>query len=111
MTIALYAYIDGHFLIVPRRHIRSIKELTSKEWETMRECMYIAKKLIRKVHSVKGMQIVEKDAAFFKKNIFLTRLAKRASANVLPNLVVFAGDTRITVKFLFRLLFIIAHII
>lgn len=63
MTVALYAYIDGHFLIVPRRHIRSIKELTALEWETIRKCMYIAKKLIREVHGVKGMQVVQKDGA------------------------------------------------
>jgi diadenosine tetraphosphate (Ap4A) HIT family hydrolase len=61
MTISLYAYIDGHLLIVPRRHIRSVKELTPLEWETMRKFMYIAKKLIRKVHGEKGMQVVLKD--------------------------------------------------
>ena len=61
LTISLYAYIDGHFLIVPERHIRSVKELTPLEWETMRKCMYIAKKLVRKVHGVKGVQFVLKD--------------------------------------------------
>jgi histidine triad (HIT) family protein len=61
MTVALYAYIDGHFMIIPRRHVRSVKELTPSEWETMRKMMYIAKKLIRKVHGAKGMQIVQKD--------------------------------------------------
>ncbi|MGD0284754.1 MAG: hypothetical protein ABSB12_04140 [Candidatus Saccharimonadales bacterium] len=34
MTISLYAYIDGHFLIVPKRHVRSTKELTQLEWDT-----------------------------------------------------------------------------
>lgn len=63
MTVALYAYIDGHFLIVPRRHIRSVKDLTPSEWETVRKCMYLAKKLIRETHAVKGMQIVQKDGA------------------------------------------------
>lgn len=63
MTIALYAYIDGHFMIVPRRHIRSVKEVKPSEWETMRKFMYIAKKLIREVHQAKGMQIVQKDGA------------------------------------------------
>jgi diadenosine tetraphosphate (Ap4A) HIT family hydrolase len=61
MTVSLYAYIDGHFLIVPRRHVRSVKDLTSKEWAAARKCMYIAKKLIRSVHGVKGMQIVIRD--------------------------------------------------
>lgn len=63
MTIALYAYIDGHMMIIPRRHVRSVKELTPEEWETMRKFMYIAKKLIRDVHGIKGMQIIQKDGA------------------------------------------------
>jgi diadenosine tetraphosphate (Ap4A) HIT family hydrolase len=61
LTIVLFAYIDGHMMIVPRRHVRSVKELTPEEWETMRKFMYIAKKLIREVHGIKGMQILQKD--------------------------------------------------
>ena len=61
MTVPAYAYIDGHILIIPRRHVRSVKELTPGEWETMRKMFYLAKKMIRDVHGVKGMQIVQKD--------------------------------------------------
>lgn len=63
LTIVLFAYIDGHMMIIPRRHVKSVKELTPEEWETMRKFMYIAKKLIREVHGVKGMQILQKDGA------------------------------------------------
>lgn len=63
MTISLYAYIDGHLMIVPRRHITSVKELTPIEWETIRKCLYLAKKMIREVHGIKGMQFVQKDGA------------------------------------------------
>jgi len=63
MTIALFAYIDGHFMIIPRHHARSVKDLTPGEWETMRKFMYIAKKMIREVHGIKGMQIIQKDGA------------------------------------------------
>lgn len=63
MTIVLYAYIDGHLMIIPRRHVRSVKELTPEEWESMRKMMYMAKKLIRRVHGIKGMQIIQKDGA------------------------------------------------
>jgi diadenosine tetraphosphate (Ap4A) HIT family hydrolase len=63
LTVALYAYIDGHCMIIPRRHVRSVKELTKTEWETMRKFMYIAKKMIRDVYGVKGMQIIQKDGA------------------------------------------------
>ncbi len=61
MTVHLYAYIDGCLMIIPRRHIRSVKELTPTEWETMRKMMYMAKKLIRDVYGIKGMQIIQKD--------------------------------------------------
>ena len=63
MTVPLYAYIDGQIMIIPRRHIRSVKDLTSQEWETMRKFMYIAKKMIREIYDIKGMQIVHKDGA------------------------------------------------
>lgn len=63
LTTVLFAYIDGHMMIIPRRHVKSVKELTPSEWETMRKFMYVAKKLIREVHGIKGMQIVQKDGA------------------------------------------------
>lgn len=63
MTIALFAYTDGHFMIIPRRHVTSVKELSPDEWETVRKMLYVAKKLIRKTHGIKGMQLVQKDGA------------------------------------------------
>lgn len=63
MTISLFAYIDGHFMIMPRRHIRSAKDLTELEWATIRKFTYMAKKIIKSVHGVKGMQLVQKDGA------------------------------------------------
>lgn len=63
MTVPLYAYIDGNIMIIPRRHVRSVKELTPSEWETMRKMMYLAKKLVRRVHGLKGMQIIQKDGS------------------------------------------------
>lgn len=61
MTVALYAYIDGNVMIIPRRHIKSVKELTDSEWQTVRKFMYIAKKLIRKVHGHKDIMYVIRD--------------------------------------------------
>ena len=61
MTVPAYAYIDGQLLVIPRRHIRSVKELTPEEWEAMRKMFYLAKKMIREVHGIKGMQIVQKE--------------------------------------------------
>jgi diadenosine tetraphosphate (Ap4A) HIT family hydrolase len=61
LAVPLYAYIDGQLMIIPRRHVRSPKDLTSDEWETVRRLMYIAKKLIRQTHNISGMQFVQKD--------------------------------------------------
>lgn len=61
MTISLFAYIDGHFMIVPRRHVRSTKELSQLEWDTIRKFSYMAKKIIKDVHGIKGMQFIQKD--------------------------------------------------
>lgn len=61
MTVPAYAYIDGHLLVIPRRHVSSVKELTPEEWETMRKMFYLAKKMIREVYGIKGMQIVQKE--------------------------------------------------
>src|SRR5690606_1209446 len=63
LTVAMFAYIDGNVMIIPRRHVRSSKELTPSEWETVRKFMYIAKKLIRKVHGIKGVQYILRDGS------------------------------------------------
>jgi dCMP deaminase len=61
LTVPLYAYIDGSLMIIPRRHVKSAKELTSDEWETVRKFMYIAKKTVRKVHERKEMIYMLRD--------------------------------------------------
>lgn len=61
MTVALYAYIDGNCMIIPRRHVKSVKELTDLEWQTMRKMMYIAKKMVRKIYGLKDIQYLLRD--------------------------------------------------
>jgi|GEM_PF-271785 len=63
MTISLYAYIDGHLMIVPRRHVRYAKDLTPLEWATIRKFTYIAKKIIKDVHGLSGMQLIQKEGS------------------------------------------------
>ena len=61
LTVALFAYIDGNVMIIPRRHIKSAKELTEEEWQTIRKLMYIAKKIIRKTYGLKDVQYLLRD--------------------------------------------------
>jgi diadenosine tetraphosphate (Ap4A) HIT family hydrolase/8-oxo-dGTP pyrophosphatase MutT (NUDIX family) len=58
LTVSLFAYIDGHLMIIPRRHVSSVKELTQAEWDTVRKFTYLAKKMIKDVHHIRGMQVL-----------------------------------------------------
>jgi len=55
LTANLYPYTDGHLLIVPRRHVEYLKQLTPQEWETIRAIVYVAKKILRKYLGVKNV--------------------------------------------------------
>lgn len=55
LTTNLFPYIDGQLMIIPRRHVNSLKELSQNEWESMRMYGYLAKKLFREVHKLKDM--------------------------------------------------------
>jgi rfaE bifunctional protein nucleotidyltransferase chain/domain len=35
LTVALYPYLDGHLLIIPRRHVEALAELTDEERQTI----------------------------------------------------------------------------
>lgn len=47
LTVALYPYIDGHLLIIPRRHVETADELTEKEWGAVYKLQVLAKRLLR----------------------------------------------------------------
>lgn len=55
LTINLFPYIDGQLMAIPLRHVASPKELTQSEWETMRKFAYLARKMIKDIHKIKGM--------------------------------------------------------
>ena len=63
LTANLFPYIDGHLLIVPRRHIEYAKEFTKDEWEAVRGIMYVAKKVIRKVFKTKNIWFLYREGA------------------------------------------------
>lgn len=55
LTINLYPYIDGQLMAIPRQHVRSPKELTDKQWQTIRKFAYLAKKLVKKIYGHQGL--------------------------------------------------------
>lgn len=63
LTANKFPYTNAHLLIVPRRHIEYVKELTQAEWETLRGVMYIAKKILRKVYNRKNLWFIYREGA------------------------------------------------
>ena len=55
LTVALFPYIDGHLLIIPRRHITLMNQLNKKEQETV---FYLAKKGCRLLKIAFGIDSV-----------------------------------------------------
>lgn len=54
LTVALYPYTDGHLLIIPRRHIESMKELSMEEEKVVFELARIGTRLLRKKYGVEN---------------------------------------------------------
>ncbi|MBD3250454.1 MAG: hypothetical protein GF381_02720 [Candidatus Pacebacteria bacterium] len=55
LTINLYPYLDGQLMAIPRQHVRSPKELSPTQWETIRKFAYLAKKLVKKIYNHQGL--------------------------------------------------------
>ena len=54
LTVALYPYIDGHLLIIPRRHVETVGELTKKEWRAVYELQAVARRLLTEKLGIKN---------------------------------------------------------
>lgn len=89
MTVALFAYIDGNIMIVPRRHVKSVKHLTDDEWQTVRKMMYIAKKIIRKVHNLKDVMYVVRDGGLAVSSTVQDHLHMHCIPSDAPDLVTY----------------------
>jgi diadenosine tetraphosphate (Ap4A) HIT family hydrolase len=58
VTVNIFPYIDGHLLVIPRRHVESFKQLTKKEIMTNFELTKTAVGILEKELGVKGFWMV-----------------------------------------------------
>lgn len=63
LTTNLYPYIDGSLMIVPKRHIDHLKQLTKEEWEAVQYFHYIAKKFLRLTFGYKTLFMLYREGA------------------------------------------------
>lgn len=53
----LYPYNNGHLMIVPKRHIGSIEQITTEESHEMMDEIILAEKVLQKIYSPQGFNI------------------------------------------------------
>lgn len=57
VVLNLYPYNNGHLMIVPKRHLGSIEELTAEESHELMDELILAEKVLQKVYSPQGFNI------------------------------------------------------
>ena len=57
VMLNLYPYNNGHLMIVPKRHLGSIEQLTADESHELMDEIIIAEKVLQKVYSPQGFNI------------------------------------------------------
>jgi len=61
LTVALFPYINGHLLIIPRRHCQSLKELNLKEWRAVRRLARLGLKLLKERLGIENVWFLERE--------------------------------------------------
>lgn len=63
VTVNIFPYIDGHLLVIPRRHIESFQELTTAEQLLIFKLSKKATAILEKELGVKGFWMVLREGA------------------------------------------------
>lgn len=58
LSVNLFPYIDGHLVIIPRRHLAKFSELKVKEWEAVKILTERALALLEKAYGVRDLNFV-----------------------------------------------------
>ena len=65
LTVNIFPYIDGHLLIIPRRHIEAYSEMNDTETKAIKELAVLGEKLIQKVYKHKDIWFMYRMAKGF----------------------------------------------
>jgi ATP adenylyltransferase len=53
----LYPYNNGHLMIVPKRHLGSLEQITSEESHELMDEILLAEKVLQKIYSPQGFNV------------------------------------------------------
>ena len=61
LTVNLFPYIDGHLMIVPKRHVELFDDLNKAEWEAAYYLINLGMKIIRKQHNIENINTLYRE--------------------------------------------------
>jgi len=61
LTVNLFPYIDGHLLIIPRRHIERFSEITPQEWTTVHSLITLGVDLLKQGFGMEDSNILYRE--------------------------------------------------
>lgn len=66
LTVSLFPYIDGHLMIVPRRHFESYDEIRSHEWEAIRRLVKVGSNLLKDKLKISDIWFLDRLASGYR---------------------------------------------
>jgi ATP adenylyltransferase len=60
LTVNLFPYIDGHLMVIPKRHVESFEEITEEEWTDMQRLAKIGVRLLKEVLNIENVWILQR---------------------------------------------------
>lgn len=61
LSVNLFPYLDGHLLIIPRRHIERFAELTDAEWSAVKSLTTLGIKLLKEGFGIDDSNIMYRE--------------------------------------------------
>lgn len=80
LTVNLFPYIDGHLVVIPRRHFEKFSEIKSSEWAAIEKLAKIGNKLLEKVLKMKETWLIFRTPDAFK----AAKSVRHAHIHIIP---------------------------
>lgn len=61
LTVNLFPYINGHLLLIPRRHVLKLNKLTALEWSAVKDLFDIGRSLLAKAYGFKDVNLIYRE--------------------------------------------------
>lgn len=61
LTMNLFPYIDGHLMVIPRRHIEKLADYTPEDWQDTHKLIALGMDVIRKGIGVKDVNVLYRE--------------------------------------------------